>query len=88
MKKIAIVNRGEPAIRFLRALYEYNEENNTEIQSVALYTTDDEHAPFVHQADVSVALGSAMRIQQDGKSISAYCDHEYIIDIVKKRILV
>ena len=48
MKKIAIVNRGEPAIRFLRALYEYNEENNTEIQSVALYTTDDEHAPFVH----------------------------------------
>ena len=84
MKRIAIVNRGEPAVRFLRALYEYNEENQTSMESVALYTTDDEHAPFVHQADRSISLGPAMRAQPNGKLISAYCDHQYIIDLLKQ----
>ena len=34
--KVAIINRGEPAVRFLRALDEFNLIHNTNIKGVAL----------------------------------------------------
>ena len=84
MKRIAIINRGEPAVRFLRGLYEYNLEHNTCIESVALYTSEDEHAPFVRKSNLAIHIGEAMRTNADGKLVSAYCDHEFIISILKK----
>jgi len=83
MNKIAIVNRGEPAVRFLRALYEYNDEHGTVIESVALFTDEDEHALFVRLATQSIALGPAMRSRTDDSMVSAYCDHEYILDLLQ-----
>ena len=84
MNKIAIVNRGEPAVRFLRALYEYNDEHGTIIESVALFTDEDAHALFVRLASQSIALGPAMRSRSDGSMVSAYCDHEYILDLLQE----
>ena len=84
MKRIAIVNRGEPAVRFLRALYEYNDEHETNIESVALYTNEDENSLFVRLASESIALGDAMRTRSDGSLVSAYCDHDYVLDCIQK----
>ena len=53
--KIAILNRGEPAVRFLRALREYNLEKKTNLQEVVFYTDPDENAPFVRQANKAIA---------------------------------
>ena len=51
IQRIAVVNRGEPAVRFIRALREYNVERKTSIRSLALFTHTDEGAPFVRMAD-------------------------------------
>ena len=59
MKRIAILNRGEPALRFIRALCEYNLERDSDIQSIAFYTNEDEHAPFVHQASETICFGDS-----------------------------
>ena len=80
MKKIAVLNRGEPALRFLRALREFNIEHNTQIDGIALYTDPDKNAPFVRFAQQSISLGEALR--PDGGS--AYCDHEFVITVLKK----
>ena len=79
IQRIAVVNRGEPAVRFIRALREYNVEKGTSIRSVALFTHADEGAPFVRMADEAARLGPAMVPGPDGKSISAYVDHERIL---------
>ena len=82
--RIAILNRGEPAVRFLRALREYNLENNKDFEAVVFYTEVDENAPFVRQATIAVALGHPLRTQKDGSSISAYIDHDYIISLLQR----
>ncbi|HMN57376.1 MAG TPA: carboxyl transferase domain-containing protein, partial [Ottowia sp.] len=51
-KKILIANRGEIALRIVRALQELG------IASVAVYADDDAHAPHVQAADTAVALGA------------------------------
>ena len=61
--KVAIINRGEPAVRFLRALDEFNLIHNTNIKGVALYTDPDEHMPFVRQADEAISIGATLRPQ-------------------------
>lgn len=83
IQRIAVVNRGEPAVRFIRALREYNVERETEIRSLALFTHADEGAPFVRMADEAARLGPAMVPGADGKMISAYMDHERIIQVLQ-----
>ena len=82
--KVAIINRGEPAVRFLRALDEFNLIHNTNIKGVALYTDPDEHMPFVRQADEAIPIGAILRPQPNGKVVNAYCDHQWILDILIK----
>lgn len=81
--RIAIVNRGEPAVRFLRAVVDYNLERGTALQAVALYTDPDDGAPFVRLADDAVRLGPAFRPGRDGALISAYLDHEHVIGLLQ-----
>src|SRR5262245_50147882 len=76
--RIAIVNRGEPAVRFLRALRDYNRERGTALESVALYTDPDRGAPFLRLADEAVALGPALSRGPSGV-VSAYTDHERVL---------
>ena len=67
-RRIAVVNRGEPAMRLIRAVRELNEEHDYGIRVIALHTEDERHATFVRAADEGVVLRSA------GGGI-AYLDH-------------
>ena len=60
-RRIAIVNRGESAMRLLHAVSELNAANPVEdhIQTVALHTTGEADAMFVREADLSHDLGPA-----------------------------
>ncbi|MCX6463213.1 MAG: ATP-grasp domain-containing protein [Pseudonocardiales bacterium] len=57
--RIAIVNRGEPAMRLIHAVREWNAERGTAepLRTIALYTAVDRTAMFVREADESVLLG-------------------------------
>jgi acetyl/propionyl-CoA carboxylase alpha subunit len=54
--RIGIVNRGEPAVRFIRAVKEHNALYSTGLATVAFYVPADEDSPFVRQADEAFAL--------------------------------
>ena len=56
-KRVAIINRGEAAIRFIHAAREFNLEHGACLRTIALYTDPDRNAMFVRQADESVSLG-------------------------------
>ena len=77
--RVAIVNRGEPAVRFIRTLRDYNAERGTRLEAVALYTDPDRHTPFVRLADHAVPLGPALRPAAHGGLASAYTDHAHLL---------
>ena len=54
--RIAVVNRGEPVMRFIRAVRELNEEHGRGIKVIALHTEAEQRALFVRSADESVCL--------------------------------
>ena len=58
-QRVAIVNRGEPAMRFIHAVREFNQECGTSIRTIALFTDPDRQAMFVRHADEAVCLGPA-----------------------------
>ncbi len=57
-ERVAIVNRGEAAMRFIHAVREFNQEHGTALRTIALYTDPDRGAMFVRQADEAVSLGA------------------------------
>jgi acetyl/propionyl-CoA carboxylase alpha subunit len=57
--RVAIVNRGEAAMRLIHAVRDIAAETGTRIETVALYTDVDRTATFVREADVSYDLGPA-----------------------------
>ncbi|GAC1518019.1 MAG: biotin carboxylase N-terminal domain-containing protein [Acidimicrobiales bacterium] len=65
LRRIAIANRGEPAMRFIHAVRDHNAERGTDIRTVALHTEGERTAMFTREAD-QTAL------------ISSYLDHESI----------
>ena len=54
--RIAVINRGEPAVRLIRAVRELNEEHDYGIKVIALHTEAEQRALFVGLADESVCL--------------------------------
>src|SRR5581483_1178965 len=58
-RRVAIVNRGEAAMRLIHAVRELNAETGTRIETVALYTDVDRTATFVREADTGYDLGPA-----------------------------
>jgi len=58
-QRVAIVNRGEAAIRFIHAVREFNQEHRTKMRTVALFTDVERNAMFVREADEGVCMGSA-----------------------------
>jgi len=76
-QRVAIVNRGEAAMRFIHAAREYNQEHGTALRTIALFTESDRRAMFVREADEAVCLGPPhvldLRTQQ---SKSTYLDYE------------
>jgi acetyl/propionyl-CoA carboxylase alpha subunit/acetyl-CoA carboxylase carboxyltransferase component len=75
-KRIAIVNRGEPAVRLIHAVRELNRERDLGLQTVALYTDLDASAKFVREADDAVYLGPSTYMDERGRFRSGYLDYE------------
>jgi len=82
--RIAVLNRGEAAVRFIRAVREYNVERKTELEPIAFYTQPDDGAPFMRMADEAVYMGNAMVPGKDGAMVSAYCEHDSVLKLLKK----
>src|SRR5450755_2190129 len=67
--RIAVINRGEPAVRLIRAVRELNSEFGYGIKVVALHTEAERGALFVRLADEGV------RLRDKGDLGSPYLDH-------------
>jgi acetyl/propionyl-CoA carboxylase alpha subunit/acetyl-CoA carboxylase carboxyltransferase component len=74
-QRLAIVNRGEAAMRAINAVRELNAERADQITVIALYTETERHALFVRQADEGHCIGPAMVGEGDDRR-SAYLDYE------------
>ncbi len=75
-KRIAVVNRGEAAMRLIRAVKEINTEQDAGLRSIALYTDPDRRALFVREADEAYYLGTATFVDdRDGRTKNRYLDY-------------
>lgn len=75
-RRIAIVNRGEPAMRLITAVRELNAESDSGYQTLALYTDADRDALFVREADEAYCLGSvSFTDPKDGSIKNRYLDY-------------
>ncbi|MEV0151388.1 MULTISPECIES: carboxyl transferase domain-containing protein [unclassified Nonomuraea] len=57
--RVAIVNRGEAAMRLIHAVRDVAAETGTRMETVALHTDVDRTATFVREADIAYDLGPA-----------------------------
>ena len=73
IRRLAIVNRGEPAMRCLAAVGELARESGEPITTIALYTEPDAASWFVREASETVPLGPALVTPAD------------ILELVKSR---
>ena len=73
IKKILVANRGEIAIRVLRACTELN------IATVAVYTFEDRYSQHRNKADESYQIGD------DNQPLKPYLDLDGIIDLAKSK---
>ena len=67
-RRLAIVNRGEAAMRAIRAVRELNWERDEPIRIIALHIEAERHALFVRQADERHCLGEGGYLDYDGSS--------------------
>src|ERR1700739_3786265 len=75
-QRVAIVNRGEAAMRFIYAAREFNHEYGTSLCTIALFTDPDRQAMFVREADEAVSLGPAPVIHPNThQAKSSYVDY-------------
>ncbi len=72
IQKVLIANRGEIAIRILRAAAELK------IQTVAVYTREDRFSPHRYKADEAYQIGA------DDEPLKPYLDIEAIVDVAVK----
>ena len=70
LSRLAIVNRGEPALRLIRAVRQLNEEGRQDITVIALHTEAEQRALLVRAADEAVCL------RDDVPSGRPYLDHD------------
>src|SRR5262245_24058753 len=59
VSRIAIVNRGEAAMRLIHAVRDINASGGGPITTIALYTDIESRAMFVREADEGYPLGPA-----------------------------
>jgi acetyl/propionyl-CoA carboxylase alpha subunit len=75
-RRVAIVNRGEAAMRFVHAAREFNLQRGASLSTIALFTEPDRHAMFVREADEAVFLGPAQIMDPDTQvTKSTYVDY-------------
>ena len=76
IRRIAIVNRGEAAMRCLRAVKSLRAREGSDLQAVVLYTSVDRDTPFVRHADVAV------EIRHGGSAVGAYLDADGLLHAI------
>jgi acetyl/propionyl-CoA carboxylase alpha subunit/acetyl-CoA carboxylase carboxyltransferase component len=81
-QRVAIVNRGEAAMRFIHAAREFNHEHGTAIRTIALFTDPDRLSLFVREADEAFCLGSAHVFDSKGQLKSRYVDYDSLAHIL------
>ena len=75
-QRVAIVNRGEPAMRLINAVREWNAEGRPALRVIAVYTAADRHATFVREADEAVLIGPGPESEADAAFAgSPYLDY-------------
>src|ERR1039458_5670770 len=75
-QRVAIVNRGEAAMRFIHAARDFNHEHGTSLHTIALFTHPDRHSMFVREADEAVCLAPAQMVDPNTRQIkSSYVDY-------------
>ena len=80
-QRVAIVNRGEAAMRFIHAAREFRQEHNVPLRTIALFTEPDRQAMFVREADEAVSLGAAQFIDPETRrSKSSYLDYNRLAE--------
>jgi acetyl/propionyl-CoA carboxylase alpha subunit/acetyl-CoA carboxylase carboxyltransferase component len=77
--RLAIVNRGEAAMRCIRAVKALRAAEGSRMQAVAIYTPVDRNAPFVRHADLAVPLPA-----EKGGEVAAYLDHDRLLDALRE----
>ncbi len=76
-QRVAIVNRGEAAMRFIHAAREFSHEHGVPLHTIALFTEPDRHAMFVREADEAVCLGPAQFLDPETHHPkSSYLDYK------------
>src|SRR3990172_10233004 len=78
LRRLAIVNRGEAAMRCIRAVKALRAEEGSDLQAIALYTAADRDAPFVRHAD------SAIEIASERGEVAAYLDHDRVLGALRR----
>ena len=78
IERLAIVNRGEAAVRCLRTAKSLRECEGGGLEIIALYTPPDRDAPFVRQADRAVLLPT------EGGAVAAYLDHDAVLAALRE----
>jgi len=73
IQRLAIVNRGEAAMRCVRAVKALRAEEGSTLEAVALYTAIDRDAPFVRHAD------HAFELPAPRGEVAAYLDHDGLL---------
>src|SRR5690349_4173803 len=81
IRRLAIANRGEAAMRALTAVHELNQAGDEPpITTIALHTDPDAQAWFVREADEAVPLGPATFADAaTGRRQSRYLDEEAVL---------
>ena len=82
IRRLAIINRGEPAMRCLAAVGELVRESGEPITTIALYTEPDVASWFVREASEAVSLGPALPADSAGHRHSAYLDVDKLMAVL------
>ncbi|MSP73069.1 MAG: fused acetyl/propionyl-CoA carboxylase subunit alpha/methylmalonyl-CoA decarboxylase subunit alpha [Myxococcales bacterium] len=83
-RRIAVLNRGEPLLRFLRTFREYTAERAYSAEILAVITDADRYAPVARRCDETIPLGPAIRTLADGSVVSAYCDRVHVVAALRR----
>ena len=76
--RLAIVNRGEAAMRCVRAVKALRAIEGSDLRCIALYTDVERDAPFVRAAD------AAVRLPFNSGESTAYLDHHRVIAALQR----
>ncbi|MDH3684977.1 MAG: ATP-grasp domain-containing protein, partial [Myxococcales bacterium] len=77
IRRLAVVNRGEAALRCIRTVKAWRAREGEALEVIALYTEVDRDAPFVRHADHAFALSTA------ATPVAAYLDHAGLLDTLR-----